>query len=382
MDFSIIALQRMCVYPLLRILSWIIVGLMAITPALAQDNTVTISAENIGQLASFAGIEFDTFSAAVGGMDLGWFALSQMGDRLAVRDRNNDLVILDMQGTILDRYFVPGTDGLPATVIDADFDAEGGVLVSVHLDGVGYDVAYRQIETQTVQYFRFETGHYPLRIWVDRGNTVWLEISPADSGEQRSIIQLSPEVTERFQSGDVLPEEEITSLPSGPENDPDAFLRIGRIKPPMAITVTQQGLVKRWNLEMDAPTATVELVSLPGAGQVNASGRYFIWRDAESTSLFLLDFETGENRLIAPLNGTYIPFLLLSVNAEVAIGVDVGSEPTVVAWDTMTGERYNLGEYRTCNHQPDMVRLSHDGTTLVIGCDTGLDIWCITGDVG
>jgi hypothetical protein len=313
-------------------------------------------------------------------MDLGWFALSQTGDRIAVRDRNNDLVILDIQGNILDRYFVPGTDGLPATVIDADFDAMGNLLVSVHLDGAGYDVAYRQIEARTTQYFRFEMGDYPLRIWVDNGNAVWLEVSPADSRQQRSIIQLRPDVIERFPSGDALPEEEITSLPSGPENDPDAFLRIGRIKPPTAITVTRQGLVKRWDLEMDVPTAIVELGSLPGAGQVNASGRYFVWRDAESTVLSLLDFENGENRLIVSLNGMYIPFLLLSVNADVVIGVNVDSEPTVVAWDTTSGERFDLGEYRTCNRQPDMVRLSRDGTTLVIGCDTGLDIWRIAGD--
>jgi len=26
---------------------------------------------------------------------------------------------------------------------------------------------------------------------------------------------------------------------------------------------------------------------------------------------------------------------------------------------------------------PDMIRMSHDMTTLVIGCDTGLDIWRI-----
>jgi hypothetical protein len=50
----------------------------------------------------------------------------------------------------------------------------------------------------------------------------------------------------------------------------------------------------------------------------------------------------------------------------------------VVAWDVKTGERTILGEYRECNRpQPDMTRLSEDGTTLVIGCDTGLDIWRI-----
>jgi hypothetical protein len=254
------------------------------------------------------------------------------------------------------------------------------VLVSVHLGSAGFDVAYRQIETQTTHYFRFEMGDYPLRIWMDSSNSVWLETSPVDSREQRSIIQLPPYVVERYASGETLPEAEISSLPSGPENDSTAFLRIGRIKPPLAITVTQQGLVKRWNLEAEAPTATVELGSLPGAGQVNVSGRYFVWRDPESTNLSLLDFETGDNRLIAPLNGTYTPFLLLSVNADVTIGVNVGLEPTVVGWDTMTGERLDLGEYRTCNRQPDMVRLSRDGTTLVIGCDTGLDVWRISGE--
>ncbi len=84
--------------------------------------------------------------------------------------------------------------------------------------------------------------------------------------------------------------------------------------------------------------------------------------------------------LIAPLDGAFIPFMLLSFDASVAIGVNVGSEPTVIVWDTTTGERYDLGEYRACNRQPDMVRLSGDGTTLVIGCDTGLNIWRVVGD--
>jgi hypothetical protein len=103
-----------------------------------------------------------------------------------------------------------------------------------------------------------------LSIWMD-GSNVWLKSRPADSRQQRSIIQLPRAVFERFQSGDTLHEEEIISVPSGPENDPTAFLRIGRIKPPLAITVTLEGLVKRWNLETDTATATVELGTLPGA---------------------------------------------------------------------------------------------------------------------
>jgi hypothetical protein len=192
------------------------------------------------------------------------------------------------------------------------------------------------------------------------------------------VVQLAPDLF--TQQGDAPEVADLPSIPSGPEHDFDAFLRIGRIKPPTAITVTQSGQVKRWNLETGEVTATAQLEELPGAGQVNASGRYFIWRDAESTSLHLLDFETGEDRGVAPLDGAYIPFMFLTSDASVAIGVNVGSEPIVAAWDTSTGERYNLGEYRACNRQPDMVRLSGDGTALVIGCDTGLDIWRVVGD--
>ena len=68
-------------------------------------------------------------------------------------------------------------------------------------------------------------------------------------------------------------------------------------------------------------------------------------------------------------------YLLLNSSASVIIGINVDLKPVVVAWNVVTGERIELGEYRSCDRQPDMVRLSVDDTTLVIGCDTGMDIW-------
>jgi hypothetical protein len=152
-------------------------------------------------------------------------------------------------------------------------------------------------------------------------------------------------------------------------------MRIGRIDPPLAITATKEALLKRWNLETGEVTASAQLEALPAAGQVNADGSSFAWVDQKFESLHLLNFETGKDQVIAPLGGTYIPFLLLSAKSDVIIGVNVGLEPGVMAWDVATGERIDLGTYRSCNRQPDMVRLSKDGSTLVVGCDTGLDIW-------
>src|SRR5262249_35736695 len=142
-----------------------------------------------------------------------------------------------------------------------------------------------------------------------------------------------------------------------------------------AITATHDALLKRWNLETGEVTATAQLDTLPGAGQVNADGSHFVWIDQAFQSLHLLDFGSGQDRVVASLGGTYIPYLLLSLAADVIIGVNVNQESNIVAWDVTSGERIGPGHYRSCNRQPDMARLSKDGRTLAVGCDTGLDIW-------
>ena len=93
-----------------------------------------------------------------------------------------------------------------------------------------------------------------------------------------------------------------------------------------------------------------------------------------------MDFETGEDRAVAPLEGQYVQWFFVTDAADVIIAVNINLEPVVVAWDSATGERFDLGSYRQCNRVPDKARLSLDGKTLVIGCDTGLDIWRIDGD--
>jgi hypothetical protein len=82
---------------------------------------------------------------------------------------------------------------------------------------------------------------------------------------------------------------------------------------------------------------------------------------------------------VAALDGAYAQAILLSPAADVILAVNLDLQPVVVAWDAATGTRYDLGEYRTCGRTPDMVRLSRDGSTLVIGCDTGFEWWRVSG---
>ena len=370
----IIAVQVRRVYPVM----FILFALFFPTVLLATNHAPVITAEIIERLASVARINFSDMPVEAGRMELGWFALSADGARLAMSNREYELIVWNtIPPKQINTLSVTCLDGRGVgTLIDAVFYNNGRALVAAHASMEGYYLAYYVVTSDLNTILCSTEQVTPLRIWVGEAALtrpeVWLEYISNNPGEAASV-QHSTALMGLDSSQDVP----VETLPSGPENDPESFLRIGRIEPPLAITVTHDNLIKRWNLETGEVTATAQLDELPGAGQMNATGRYFVWRDAEAANLYMLDFETGENRLIAPLSGTYIPFLLLTVDADVAIGVNVGLEPVVVAWDTATGERYDLGEYRACNRQPDMVRLSQDGTTLVIGCDTGLDIWRI-----
>ncbi len=338
----------------------------------AQDSSV-ITAENIRQLHSVVHIDFEYWEEQVGKIENGWFALNRDATRLAVMNRTGHIILGDDMGNIVDQYSVSGSDNQSTSVQDIAFRPNKPVIVSAHTEGGAYYVAFRDFELHQTEYFRFDTLDVPLRIW-DSG-LAWLEVSPSDYIRSRYVQELKPSEFSGFRVNAVLPADAVREFPSGPENDSEAFLRIGRIDPPFAITITQNFLVKRWNLESNEVTATGQLDALPGAGQLTTDGRYFAWRDGESKALHLLDFETGKDRVIAQLAGAYVPFLLLNSSANVIIGVNVALKPIVVAWDTVTGERIELGDYRSCTRQPDMVRLSYDSMTLVIGCDKGLDIW-------
>ena len=163
-----------------------------------------------------------------------------------------------------------------------------------------------------------------------------------------------------------------------PESD-DAVARVGRVPEPLALTVGFDGTLYRWEMESHTVTASIALDELAMFGAINVDGSYYVWLQSDYAGLHLVDFETEEDRVVATFDSAYISHIKLTQNADVVIGVDPRDHPgTINAWLVETGERIDLGSYRQCDRvQPDLVQLSHDGTTLIIGCDLGIDVWRI-----
>lgn len=359
----------------------------------AADETpppIPLSAENIDHLESVLTRDFNSLPGDLV-INSGWFVLSPSGTWAAFAWADRGVVIIDTDpdnesSSVLTYEFKGEDEDAPMTLLEVDFSADGSLLAGLHTDTRYYYVAVYTLEGDTpLRVLPLELPDErdrPVRIWLgesadaagDDGEgaetVIWLEVLAADANHYVMRLPLPDTDAAAFDF------DAAHIIPSGPEADREAFVRIGRIPAPLAITSTTDGLVKLWNLETGEVTAEVMLDGVPVFGRVNeTTGQQLAWRDPESETLQLLDFSTGDNREIAPLDGAYIQAFALSPAADVVLGVAVGDDPVVAYWDVETGAYEVLGEYRECSRVPDMVRLSEDGTTLVIGCDSGLDVW-------
>lgn len=350
-----------------------------------------LSAENVNHLESVLTRDFDSLPGDLV-INSGWFVLSPAGTWAAFAWADRGVVIIDtdpdnQSSSVLTYEFKGEDEDAPMTLLEADFSTDGSLLAGLHTDTRYYYIAIYTLQGDTpLRVLPLELPDErdrPVRIWLseselesddesgeDAETMIWLEVLAADANHYVMRLPIPDADAGAFDFDDAY------ILPSGPEADREAFVRIGRIPAPLAITSTTDGLVKLWNLETGEVTAEVTLDGVPVFGRVNeTTGQQLAWRDPESETLQLLDFGTGDNREIAPLDGAYIQAFALSPGADIVLGVAVGDDPVVAYWDVETGAYEVLGEYRECSRVPDMVRLSEDGTTLVIGCDTGLDVW-------
>lgn len=351
-----------------KILLAIVTVCAVVGVATAQEPTAIISTDNVLQLQPTVQIDYANAPAEAGELVTGWLRVSNDGTRVVTVNRANDLLLWDTYtGDLLTRYAVPGADGGSANMMDIAWHDADTAIHSLHTDGGAYYVAAYAPAAEDLAIITAPTGEdTPVRVWAaEDDTTTWIEVTPADPAQTPYVLQLD------LGTGAV-----VQRLESAPEAVRDAGVRIGRMPAPLAVTSTPEGEVTLWDMERGEPVEVVSVAGMPMFGHINGgSGRKLVWRDPSNADLHLLDFGSGQNQLVAPLDGAYYQALLLTPTADVILGVNVDLEPLVVAWDVETGERTALGEYRACGRTPDMVQISTDGTTLVIGCDTGLDIW-------
>ena len=315
-----------------------------------------ISAENLARLSSHSRIDFADIP---GELKIGWFEANAEASELLVFDRAGHLYRVSAAGVMDSWSFVePGGDQLFSLIDAAYIDDEPHALY--RLDD-NYFINEQQLD-----------AHYEPVALSAYGGSLYIEAITASG--HAVFRQYSPAETDgglQFAGETPLP-------PADPEQP---AVRIGRIDFPLVLYSSLEDSGLRLYRYPDALTpATGRDFSLrhgPAVyGAVNgAAGSHFAWSDPASARLNLLDFATGESNVVAEIGGAYAQYYLLTADASAILIVNLDFRPEVFAWDTATGQRFDLGPYRSCGRIPDKVTLSADGRALIIGCDTGLDIW-------
>ncbi|MCU0480772.1 MAG: WD40 repeat domain-containing protein [Anaerolineae bacterium] len=337
------------------ILCAILFIIMPLSAQTDEPDYPPVTLDTIRDLRSVIRVEFDAYPDIVSG----WFVVSPDGRYVAVRVGLDRMMIFE-EGVLIDEFQANNPRLENANIIDAVFNPSGDTLSVLDERGM---VTFRDVVRQAEASMNFDLADdiIPQALWL-RDGQAWIEAL--------SLSDNQPVV------GHMASETPPTYQPYAPADDPNALVRIGRVLPPYVVTSSPEGEVKLWDLEMGDVISTGDVGDMPAVfGQISPNGQFLVWRDPMSENVNLLNFETGENVVVAELNGVYFQAFYASDDGTVVWAVDEDFEPRVVAWIVATGERIDLGEFRECSRVPDMIRMSHDMTTLVIGCDTGLDIW-------
>ena len=328
----------------------------------AGQDFAPISAANLGLLGSQARIDF---AELPGDMKIGWFEADAAASEFIIFDQAGRIYRVEAAG-IADSwsYAEPG-GGQLFSLIDAAYVSEEPQVLYL-LDGDYF------INEQ-----RLAIEREPLAI-VSWGDSLFVEA--LDVQRRTVFMQFARgKETEAWQLVGEIP------LPATDPKQP--AVRIGRIEFPIVLySALGDGALTAYRYPDAFAAGTARYYSLQQgpavAGAVNgASGSHFAFSDPASARLNLLDLTTGESRVVAEIGGAYAQYHLLTADASAILVVNLDFAPEVFAWDVETGERHDLGEYRACERIPDKVALSADGTALIIGCDTGLDIWRVSEDV-
>lgn len=342
---------------------WVIAGLVAslqltTMASIAQGPGAEISAENLHRLLSHDRIDFADFDAV---LEIGWFASNDDATEILVIRPPGELYRFAYSSVSRDWSYrkEPGVQSM--AVIDAVYVQDEPMVLHL-LDG---------------RYFINENpltgGYVPVAIFNGlAGDDLFVEAHNVDGKLSFLHYGLKGDRGE-------IHLENVILYPTGDDSAPS--MRIGRIDFPAVITSSLSDGLLDFRIYpgyfSEHRSRKFQLENGPAVfGAVNLSAAsHLAWSDPQRERLNLLNLVTGENRILAAIEGAYAQYLLLSQDASAVLAANLDFEPVIVAWNAQSGERYDLGPYRKCGRIPDKVELSRDGKALIIGCDTGLDIW-------
>ncbi|MCY3781120.1 MAG: hypothetical protein OXG78_12475 [Chloroflexi bacterium] len=336
----------------------ILYALFSCLASAAQDGR-TISAGNLDRLRSVARIDFAEFP---GELEIGWFEANDDASEFIVFDSDGNIYRAGKSG-VLESWSYRGDEAQIFSLIDAVYVNDRPFILYL-LDDV-YFINDRQLQMDDfpVAVYKVDQSLFVEAI-TNSGATVFHEVSL-----EMGADTISPVRTLKL-----------------PGSDSDALgMLIGRIDFPHVVlsNLAESRLSLYRYPDAFSAESRGEFVLTGGpavAGALNSAGSHFAWSDPASARLNLLDLASGENAVVAESGGSYAQYHLLATDASAILVVNVDFAPVVFAWDIETGRRHDLGEYRECTRIPDKVVLSGDGTTLIIGCDTGLDVWRVVDD--
>jgi len=332
--------------------------LLAPAANIAQEHGEAISAENLQRLRSHDRIDFAGFDVK---LKIGWFAANDDATEFVLFDQSGEIYGISYSGDSQ-----PGLNRLeqsaqPFALIDG-IQLQGEPVILHQLDG-----------QYLINENMLRNGHVPIALFHGISEDDLFVEATDDDGQTQFLHYWLDRETGDLSLRNVIP------FPDRTDDTP--AMRLGRINFPVVMVSALAESMLYFDIYPDSfgefGVKEFQLVNGPAVfGAVNApAASHLTWTNPSREELNLLDLGTGENRIVAALDGAYPQYLLLSKDGSAILAVNLDFQPAVVAWNVESGQRYDLGPYRECGRIPDNVELSRDGRALIIGCDTGLDIW-------